>query len=133
MERKKDNFTRNVKVIEVVDGDTIKIMSDGGYNGFTKATIRLLDINTAETKSKTAFSKMMADKAEAFVKEKILNKEVIVESYKFKDGGFGRYLGIVYYDDENGQQVNLNQQLLDLGLARTYTKGASKIEWTEGD
>jgi endonuclease YncB( thermonuclease family) len=73
-------------------------------------------------------SKEMAKKATKYVTEKILNKDVYVESYKFANGDFGRYLGIIYYQQGDGW-INLNQELLDIGLAKVYFKGASKVEW----
>lgn len=49
----------------------------------------------------------------------ILNKDIILTTYKAD--AFGRYLGEVYYE-KDGQQVCLNDELLNLGLARAFVK-----------
>ncbi|WP_182006261.1 thermonuclease family protein [Priestia aryabhattai] len=125
-----DNYIRKGKVVKVVDGDTYKILIDGGYDAFFMKTIRLKGINTSDKTLKTKLSKEMAQKATDYATEKLLNKEVYVESYKFEDGGFGRYLAIVYYQDGENW-LSFNKELLDVGLAKVYFKGASKVEWED--
>ena len=125
-----DNYIRKAKVIKVTDGDTADLQISIGFNVYTVVTIRLKGINCSDKTLKAELSKEMAKKATKYVTEKILNKDVYVESYKFADGDFGRYLGIIYYQ-QGDNWINLNQELLDIGLAKPYFKGASKVEWED--
>jgi endonuclease YncB( thermonuclease family) len=123
-----DSFKRDIlEIIDIHDGDTMTALVENGYNSIGRITFRLDGINTAELTSKTEERKILANQALAYVKDKLAGKQIGVESIKFKDGGFSRYLGIVYYLD-NGEWKNLNQELLDVHLAQVFHKGASKEE-----
>jgi endonuclease YncB( thermonuclease family) len=125
-----DGFRRDLyQILDVHDGDTVTALVENGFDSLRRITFRLKDINTAEMKSKTEERKILAEKAKEFVISTLEGKQVGVESYKFKDGGFSRYLGVIYYL-EDGEWINLNEQLLQLGLAQGYYKGASKDQGT---
>ncbi|MGG0308241.1 thermonuclease family protein [Priestia megaterium] len=125
-----DNYIRKGTVKKVRDGDTLELLIDTGYQNYTYQAIRLKGINCSDKTLKQELSKLMAQKAKDYVIDKVLNKEVYVESYKFAERSFDRYVGIIYYQQEDGW-INLNQELLDTGLAKVYFKGASKVEWED--
>jgi micrococcal nuclease len=93
----------------VVDGDTADLIIDAGFNLTTKRRIRLLGINTPE-RGVSGYQQ-----AKDYLKWRTLNKKLIVETYE--DDVFGRYLGILFIDG-----VNINQELLELGLAVMYVR-----------
>lgn len=128
-----DNYIRHIHSIErVIDGDTIIALVELGYNIIGKVTFRFADINTAELRSeKGSVRYKLAHKAKDYVDDKLNNSEVRVHSEKFRDGGFGRYLGVMYYLNDDNEWINLNQELLNIGLAQEYYEGASKDfdEW----
>jgi endonuclease YncB( thermonuclease family) len=123
----KDNYVRSIYLIEDIhDGDTLSAIVDTGYNQLARVTFRFKGINTAEVGKKQSEQRtVLAKEALAYVTDKVKNHEVRVLSEKFESGGFGRYLGVIYYND-NGNWINLNQELLDKKLAQTYYLGASK-------
>ena len=47
------------------------------------------------------------------LREKILDKDIILETIKDKKGKYGRFLGIVHYDN-----ININDWLVENGLAK---------------
>jgi micrococcal nuclease len=123
-----DNYIRNVHSIEsVYDGDTITAIVDVGYDAKVEVKFRFLGINTAEMKgSKKGTERyVLARKAKAYVEEKLKSHKVRVHSEKFEEDSFGRYLGTMYYE-EKGEWINLNEELIKIGLAEVYYKGASK-------
>lgn len=123
-----DSFKRDIyEIIDIHDGDTLTALVDNGFDDIRRITFRLDGINTAELASTTEERKALASQAKEFVTSKLQGKQLGVESVKFKDGGFSRYLGVVYYL-ENGEWKNLNQELLQNHLAQVYYKGASKNE-----
>lgn len=127
-----DNYIRHIyKIEEVSDGDTITALVEMGYDKIDRIRFRFTGINTAEMKSAKGSQRYkLAVEAKTYVQNVLTNHKVRVHSEKFEDGGFGRYLGIMYYE-KNGKWINLNQELLDKGLAQKYYLGASKDfgEW----
>jgi micrococcal nuclease len=97
-------------VFNVVDGDTVDIDIDLGFHIHWKTRFRLYGINTPE--------RGQPNWAEAtqYVKNKVLNKDVIVHTFMDKGDKYGRFLATILYEESH----NLNQELIDAGLAVPY-------------
>lgn len=111
-----DNYIRKATVCHVVDGDTIDVIFDLGFNITTKERIRFEIINTPESGA-PGFQE-----AKDYLIDKILGKEVLIQTYKYRSGGWGRYMGYVYLPQEDGSFLDLSEVMLDLGLAVPYKK-----------
>jgi micrococcal nuclease len=107
----KDSYIRKGIVTNIVDGDTIDITLDLGYQVATKQRIRLLGVDTPERGEEGYLE------AKAFVSESLLGEEVMIES--FKSDSFGRYLAYVY---PHKSIISINDALIQSGLARVYGK-----------
>lgn len=129
-----DNYIRHIYSLETItDGDTITALVELGYRHIGRITFRFKGINTAEMKSAKGSARYkLALEAKNYVEQILKLHKVRVYSEKFEDGGFGRFLGTMYYF-KNDKWIDLNQELLDLGLAQKYYLGASKDfgEWKE--
>ena len=108
------DYIYTAKIINIVDGDTVDMIVDLGFSTYVKDRFRLARINTAEMNSKDEAERQLAQDAKNWMLH-TLNKEVIFKSIK-KDK-YGRYLAELFLAD---QEVSLNQQLLDLNLAKLY-------------
>ena len=108
-------FTLHIKppstgfVIEVVDGDTIRLKSG--------ALIRYLGLNSPETKSRDSGSWVNKEsywgrKAYLINKELVLNKQIRIEYDKKKKDKYKRLLGYVFAGD-----VFVNKNIIQEGLA----------------
>lgn len=107
-------------ITEVYDGDTCTADIDLGFGiWMKKQKLRLLGINTPELRGE---EREIGLEARDYVRSLILNKEVIVESEKDKSGKYGRWLATIwlYNDEEDGELVNLNEHLLEEGIAKRY-------------
>ena len=99
-------------VISVYDGDTITVNIDLGFGvELKKQKIRLYGINTPEIRGS---SRDLGIISRDYVREKILNKNIMLQSIKDKKGKYGRWLGIVLMGDE---KLNLNKELISKNLA----------------
>ena len=99
-------------VVSVYDGDTITVNIDLGFGvELKKQKIRLYGINTPEVRGS---SRDLGIISRDYVREKILNKNIMLQSIKDKKGKYGRWLGIVLMGEEN---VNLNKELISKNLA----------------
>lgn len=118
------SYIYKAKIISVYDGDTIRAFVDLGFgaslDGVDKKglKLRLARINTPEIRG--------SDKEEGlisrnFVRSKVLNKDVIIQTFRDKTGKYGRYIAEIYYKNERGEQINLNDELVSLGLATYVT------------
>jgi micrococcal nuclease len=102
-------------VTKVYDGDTITVEVDLGFKTFVKGEkIRLSGINAPEVRGK---SREAGLKSRNFLRELILNKEILLETIKDKKGKYGRYLGEIYLKEDNGNWLNINKLLVDKGFA----------------
>jgi micrococcal nuclease len=109
-------YNYKATIVNVVDGDTVDAIIDLGFNIQIKERLRLYGIDTPEIRTKDLEEKEKGFAAKDFVKEAILNKEVMIDTTK-GTGKFGRYLATIYYGENN---TNLNEELLEKGYAKPY-------------
>jgi len=104
-------------VTGVYDGDSITIDIDLGFNNWKKnQKVRLLGINTPEIRGEERPDGLVARDR---LRELILDKEIIITSYKDKSGKYGRWLATVFLK-QDGMFENINTLLLHEGLAEVY-------------
>jgi endonuclease YncB( thermonuclease family) len=118
-------YTYKALVISCHDGDTFKAVIDLGFKNEVVMDVRMQGINAPEITGGTAATKAAAQASKSWLESKILNKQVILETWKMGDGQFekyGRYLAHVYEPQDFASQEtvkSLNAKMLQLGLA-TY-------------
>jgi micrococcal nuclease len=112
-------YQYKAKLIRIIDGDTIEAVIDLGFEIGTRKTIRLYGINAPETRG------VLEEEKKAGIKCKD-RLEALLEASKgeFKlishgVGKFGRCLGELFVKNE---EISLNQQLINEGLAKKYEK-----------
>ena len=112
------------ELIKVVDGDTIDVSVDLGFKVWLrKERVRLLGINTPESRTRNLAEKKMGLASKERLKE-LLPKRVIIRTSKDGKGKFGRILATPIVDD-----VDICEQMVSEGFARPYF-GGSKEPWT---
>lgn len=120
-------FFYRANVVDVYDGDTIRVDIDLGFNMSLKnLRVRLSGIDTAEIKSKDEALKTKALQARDWLKQQCLGKDVYLESAGLDK--YGRWLGRVYTKEE----VCLNDELIKLGFAIGYEGGKKQQELLKG-
>lgn len=110
-------FQYSARVHEIIDGDTIDVSLDLGFNIQHIIRLRLYGINAPETKTKDLHEKELGLKAKARLSELILSKVVTIKTHKTSDK-YGRYLAEIYLDENN-----INKVLISEGLAKEYFGG----------
>lgn len=129
-------FIYRVSSLEkVVDGDTIDVSIDLGFDVCTKQRVRLLGIDTPESRTRDLEEKKFGLLSKKKLKEWCLKA---VESEKDdieiqlrcpeadSRGKFGRILAEVWVS-EDGEWTNVNKWLCDNGFAVPYT-GQNKAD-----
>lgn len=107
-------------VDRIVDGDTIDVILDLGFSIRYQARIRLLGINTPESRTRDKAEKALGLAAKDYVVNWCEAQEQIkIQTSLDKRGKFGRVLGRVIGDDDGC----LNDVLVDEGHAEVYDGG----------
>jgi len=106
-------------VIRVIDGDTIEVLVELGFNISTKIKFRLNGIDAPEKTSKIQEIKQAAFAATAYLQKAIEGKAVLIKSYK--PDKYGRYLADVFLPNS---LITINEELVHNGHAKIYGGGA---------
>lgn len=108
------------KVVSVYDGDTIHVDIDLGLNTWIRnEKIRLARIDAPELRGP---ERPQGLAARDFLRQLILNQNVVIQTIKDRKGKFGRYLAEVWLE-QNGQWVNVNDLMIQSGKAKIYGAG----------
>lgn len=99
--------------VSVYDGDSVTLDIDLGFNTWMRnQKIRLLGVDAPEIRGDERAEGLVAAEK---LRSLIAGKSIILHSYRDKSGKYGRWLGTLFLED-----LNVNQLLLDSGLAKPY-------------
>lgn len=101
----------NAEVLKIVDGDTVDLMVDMGFNIWKKIRTRLYGINAPETKGEERELGLVSKK---FLSDLIpVGDSIVVET--LGQDKYGRWLAILYKDS-----LNINDYMVQSGQAVVY-------------
>ena len=110
------------EVVKVVDGDTIDIIIDLGFDLTKKERVRLAGIDTPESRTRDLEEKKFGLEAKTFLERRL--KDGFGSGLKVKtekDGKYGRMLGWVICG-----KTNINEEMVYRGYAWEYDGGTKK-------
>ena len=114
-------YTYFVKSVDrVVDGDTIDISIDLGFDLTKKERVRLAGIDTPETRTKNPKEKEMGYQATEFLEMHLMEATKLTVKTE-KDGKFGRMLGWLYKSEND--VTSINETMIDEDYAWAYDGG----------
>jgi micrococcal nuclease len=114
------------KVENVVDGDTIDVLIDLGFDILFQSRVRLAGIDTPESRTKDLKEKSLGLESKEYLKKALKDaKSVIIKTEKMDSSEkYGRILGWVYI---NGDTISLNDKMINDGYAWGYL-GDTKVK-----
>ena len=119
-------YTYNIKLLRVVDGDTIDAEIDLGFDVKIKKRIRFMGINAPESRTKDLEEKAKGLAAKDRVKQ-LLEGCKNIQLHSHGIGKFGRCLGEIHIDMVDGSEKltleSLNELLISEGHAVKYFGG----------
>ena len=127
------NF-RVVEINRVVDGDTIDVTIDLGFDLFKKERVRVAGVDTPEKRTRDLEEKELGYDATNWIKEHldsaIAGEEDLVIRTELVGGmgKYGRLLGWLYIGD---QETSLNEQMIEEGYAWAYDGGTKQKNFEE--
>ena len=112
-------YSYRATILSVYDGDSITARVDLGFGINYKIKIRLAGINAPELRGP---NKALGRKSRDFLRELILHKEVLINTKKDKKGKYGRYIGVIIVEKEDGNYINVNDYLVlnNHAVSKTY-------------
>ena len=127
------NF-RVISIDKVVDGDTIDVTIDLGFDLYKKERVRVAGVDTPEKRTRNLEEKALGLDATAWIKDKLEgaidgDDDLIIRTEL--DGGVGKYgrlLGWLYIGDAI---VSLNERMIDEGYAWAYDGGTKNKNFEE--
>jgi micrococcal nuclease len=111
---------------KVVDGDTIDVDIDLGFDISFSSRVRLAGIDTPESRTTDKAEKALGLEAKEYLKYKLKDaKSIVIKTEKMDSSEkYGRILGWIFID---GQEVSVNQQMINDGYAWGYL-GDTKVK-----
>ena len=127
------NF-RVTKIKKVLDGDTIDVVIDLGFDLTKTERVRIAGVDTPEKRTRDLEEKALGLDATNWLKEKLTetikgDEELTIRTeLKGGVGKYGRLLGWLYVGDS---AVSLNQLMIQEGYAWPYDGGAKNKNFQE--
>ena len=127
------NF-RVTEINRVVDGDTIDVTIDLGFDLYKKERVRVAGVDTPEKRTRDLEEKALGIDATNWMKEQLedaINGEselTIRTELKGGMGKYGRLLGWLYVGDAD---ISLNEAMIIAGYAWSYDGGTKKKNFEE--
>ena len=115
-------YEYNCKVVKVVDGDTVDVDIDLGFGVWLrKQRVRLVGIDTPESRTKDLQEKKYGLAAKEFLTKWVTSGGVTLKTFKVKRGKFGRILGELWCFN-----TNVNEKMIEEHHAVRYTGQCKK-------
>ena len=127
------NF-RVVEINRVLDGDTIDVTIDLGFDLYKKERVRVAGVDTPEKRTRDLEEKELGIHATNWLKEKLDgaiagDDDLVIRTELVGGmGKYGRLLGWLYIGDD---QVSLNEQMITEGYAWAYDGGTKQKNFEE--
>ena len=124
------NF-RVTKIDRVLDGDTIDVTIDLGFELYKKERVRIAGVDTPEKRTRNLEEKALGLDATNWLKDKLEgaisgdDDLVIRTELVGGTGKYGRLLGWCHIGDST---VSLNEQMIEEGYAHAYDGGTKNMD-----
>jgi micrococcal nuclease len=114
------------EVLRVIDGDTIDVMADLGFDVKLKLRLRLAGINTPECRTRNKAEKVLGLAAKEYLKDALASADAI-EFESRERGKYGRVLATPFLVTGD-ERTDVCELLVDAGHARKYD-GGKREKW----
>ena len=123
------NF-RVTEIVKVLDGDTIDVLIDLGFDLFKKERVRIAGVDTPEKRTRDLEEKALGIDATNWLKKKLEDTiagdgdELTIRTELVGGTGkYGRLLGWLYINED---LISLNEQMITEGYAWSYDGGTKQ-------
>jgi|TARA_R100000005_G_C4906349_1_gene146083 micrococcal nuclease len=127
------NF-RVTEIVKVVDGDTIDVIIDLGFDLYKKERVRVAGVDTPEKRTRNLEEKELGIDATNWLKDQLesaIDGEDDLVIRTEIDGGFGKYgrlLGWLYIGEDT---ESINERMIAEGYAWSYDGGTKQKDFQQ--
>jgi len=127
------NF-RVTEIVKVLDGDTIDVIIDLGFDLYKKERVRVAGVDTPEKRTRDLEEKALGLDATRWLKEKLEgaisgDDDLVIRTELVGGvGKYGRLLGWLYIGDA---ELSLNEAMITEGYAWAYDGGTKQKNFEE--
>jgi micrococcal nuclease len=127
------NF-RVTEIVKVVDGDTIDVIIDLGFDLYKKERVRVAGVDTPEKRTRNLEEKELGIDATNWLKDQLesaIDGEDDLVIRTEIDGGFGKYgrlLGWLYIGEDT---ESINERMIVEGYAWSYDGGTKQKDFQQ--
>ena len=127
------NF-RVTEINRVLDGDTIDVTIDLGFDLYKKERVRVAGVDTPEKRTRNLEEKALGIDATNWIKKKLEDTIAGEDELTIRTelvggmGKYGRLLGWLYIGED---ALSLNEQMITEGYAWAYDGGTKKKDFEE--
>jgi len=131
-----------VKTWDVIDGDTLDLTIDLGFDTLATRRVRLMGINTPESHHRASDAEQKKGRrAKQFLTSSLASIHahgIFIQTHRIKrrsgeiderTGKYGRYMATLWIRGETGELIDVNMALVANGHANLYTGGKRPAEW----
>ena len=127
------NF-RVIEINRVVDGDTIDVTIDLGFDLYKKERVRIAGVDTPEKRTRDLEEKELGIDATNWLKDKLEgavngDDDLIIRTEL--DGGVGKYGRLLAWCYIGDADLSLNEQMITKGYAWAYDGGTKQKNFEE--
>jgi len=124
------NF-RVIKVNRVVDGDTVDVTIDLGFDLYKKERVRIAGVDTPEKRTRNLEEKALGIDATNWLKQRLKeavdgNNDLVIRTELV--GGFGKYGRLLGWLFTGEGDVSINEQMIKEGYAHSYDGGTKNMD-----
>jgi micrococcal nuclease len=114
------------EVTKVVDGDTIDVVIDLGFDIMFSSRVRLAGIDTPESRTTDKVEKAFGLESKEYLKKNLKDaKSIVIKTEKMNSSEkYGRILGWLYINDDT---ESINDKMINDGYAWGYL-GETKVK-----
>ena len=114
------------RLYKVVDGDTIEVDIDLGFDIAIHKRVRLAGVDTPESRTKDAYEKKLGLEAKEWLKLQLQDAETLRIKTEKPDSTekYGRIIGWLYVGNE---AISINEKMIQQGYAWSYL-GEKKVK-----
>tara|TARA_R110000803_G_scaffold50865_1_gene105470 strand:+ start:1106 stop:1531 length:426 start_codon:yes stop_codon:yes gene_type:complete len=102
-------YEYSCKVKRVVDGDTVDVVIDLGFDIHFATRVRLYGMDTPESRTRNKDEKVRGIMSKHFLEEWMEKDDVIIRTRRDKKGKFGRVLGEMIVRGENVNKLMIKE------------------------
>tara|TARA_Y100000004_G_scaffold83894_1_gene94165 strand:+ start:1768 stop:2181 length:414 start_codon:yes stop_codon:yes gene_type:complete len=122
------------EIVKVLDGDTIDVIIDLGFDLYKKERVRVAGVDTPEKRTRDLEEKALGLDATRWLKEKLEgaisgDDDLVIRTELIGGvGKYGRLLGWLYIGTDD---LSLNEQMITEGYAWAYDGGTKQKNFEE--